>query len=359
MFFRSTCPIFTDMPTMDMPTMKDWEIQLLTAFVDGELTPRERKAVHRLLNRSSDARAMLQQLQENAYKLKQLPAHRLPPDFAAAILQAIQTETEPAPKPVLSARRAPFAAAFVPLAATAAAVLLAVTASVYYFFASQQESPAGPVADNKFVSEPVPGLRVELALEKLRDSVHQQHLTDELRREPGFHLDLKVNDSVEMVAQVKDALKSKGIDLLVDATAQADLKQGKKADYLIYLENIAPEEATAVLTGLGAEGHGTLSVHTFSAEDRKLLAGLLREESSPIRSTDEKGKLLLDTFIPAPKGTDAGKNPLPVVAPGRLALVLSMAQDTPSASAAFKEFVQKRGALQTGTVQLLVVVRQV
>ena len=44
--------------------LSERDLQLLTAFVDGELTRRERKVVLRLLHRSSQARSVLQELQE-------------------------------------------------------------------------------------------------------------------------------------------------------------------------------------------------------------------------------------------------------------------------------------------------------
>src|SRR5262249_42757663 len=64
-------------------------IQLLTAHVDGELDTRQRQAVLRLLQQSSEARQIVLQLQENAHKIDQLPRRALDRSFAADVLRAI------------------------------------------------------------------------------------------------------------------------------------------------------------------------------------------------------------------------------------------------------------------------------
>src|SRR2546430_372815 len=63
--------------------------QLLTAHVDGELSVREREQVERLLHRSADARLLLQKLEGDAVRLRQLPRQNAPRDFSVAVLQRI------------------------------------------------------------------------------------------------------------------------------------------------------------------------------------------------------------------------------------------------------------------------------
>src|ERR1043165_1907426 len=71
-------------------------LELLTAFVDGELSNRQRKAVTRVLAKSSEARDTLKQLQENAHKLKQLPRHKVEPSLVEPVLNAIAAQqTQP------------------------------------------------------------------------------------------------------------------------------------------------------------------------------------------------------------------------------------------------------------------------
>src|SRR4051794_36336294 len=72
--------------------LADQFTQLLTAFVDGELSQRQRKAALRLLQRSSEAREFLRQLQENAHRVKQLPRHKVEPSLVSDVLQAINEQ---------------------------------------------------------------------------------------------------------------------------------------------------------------------------------------------------------------------------------------------------------------------------
>src|ERR1022692_518692 len=111
--------------------LTDQVLELLTAFIDGELSQRQRKAVMRLLHRSSEARETVRQLQENAHKVKQLPRHKVEPSLVDEILQAI-AEQKSQPKTVVQSkvvrrRWMPY------LAASLAASLLIVTLGVVYW----------------------------------------------------------------------------------------------------------------------------------------------------------------------------------------------------------------------------------
>src|SRR5689334_2153121 len=105
--------------------------QLLTAYIDGELSARQRKAVQRLLHRSAEARALVRQMEEDARLLRGLPRRKLGPDFAQRVLGTI------ADRPVQLSRRArlsrvPAYPAWGVLAA-AAAVLFVVGISTYLY----------------------------------------------------------------------------------------------------------------------------------------------------------------------------------------------------------------------------------
>ncbi len=114
--------------------------QLLTAYVDGELSARQRKAVRRLLAQSAEARALLQKLQGDADQLRGLPRLQLAAAFSEQVLHAIADRN-------LRPTRRPrtFAAAGAPAwpgLAAAAAVLLVISGASYFFFASPSaESP--------------------------------------------------------------------------------------------------------------------------------------------------------------------------------------------------------------------------
>ncbi len=124
--------------------------QLLTAFIDGELGPRQRKAVARLVRKSREARHLLRRLQQDAHAVRALPRPALPIDLSGAILDTIKRERlQPRPEPVLLPMPRQF-----PLwtgVAAVASVLLLVGLGSYLFFANpwRGETSANPaLAEN-------------------------------------------------------------------------------------------------------------------------------------------------------------------------------------------------------------------
>jgi anti-sigma factor RsiW len=141
--------------------------QLLTAYIDGELNERQRQAAERLVGQSAEARALLQQLREDAKALRQLPRRKLDDDFSQRVLRAI-SEQRPNAGRIFSAqgeswegigagqgRGARFAErtgypTWVGVAAAAAVLLVAVLSSYFYFMlASPSKKDALPVAKNE------------------------------------------------------------------------------------------------------------------------------------------------------------------------------------------------------------------
>src|SRR5690348_7488081 len=118
--------------------------QLLTGFVDGELSPRERQKVMQLLNQSSEARELLRQLQENVHRIQKLPKHSVQPSLVQDVLQAIAQQQIPTPAPRPSA---PVGRALWPkvAAAVAASVVIGVV-GVFAWRAVYNPSP--PVKDD-------------------------------------------------------------------------------------------------------------------------------------------------------------------------------------------------------------------
>lgn len=110
--------------------------QLLTAYVDGELSTRQRRHVLRLLRRSAEARGLLHKMQQDARQLRELPRPQLGQDLSWSVLRAIhEGNLAPGPvRPVASAATTGLPA-WAGLAA-AAAVLVAVGIASYLFFAS-------------------------------------------------------------------------------------------------------------------------------------------------------------------------------------------------------------------------------
>jgi hypothetical protein len=137
--------------------LPDSDAQLLTAYVDGEVSARQRKAVMRLLRRSPEARKLLRDLQDDARALRELPRPQLAPEFADSVLHAITRSGLRPPRPSVRPQAA------VPLwkvLSVAAAVLVAVGVSSYLYFSGLLAGDRStPVArhDNKGKEKDKPG----------------------------------------------------------------------------------------------------------------------------------------------------------------------------------------------------------
>jgi len=121
--------------------------QLLTAYVDGELSSRQRRHVVRLLHRSAEARQLLEQLQADARALRQLPSPPLPADLTGPVLQLI-AERNLAPRQQRRIDKAASVNRWIgPLAswAIAAAVLLSIGVASYFYFIASLDQPAKTV----------------------------------------------------------------------------------------------------------------------------------------------------------------------------------------------------------------------
>jgi hypothetical protein len=126
--------------------IRDHDRQLLTAYVDGELTSRQRRHVVRLLHRSPEARQLLLKLQEDARALRRSPRPQLPVDLSGDVLRTI-VERRLTPGQRRIARISTPMSWAGPLAswAAAAAVLLVLGAASYLYFTAaltHSEKPA-------------------------------------------------------------------------------------------------------------------------------------------------------------------------------------------------------------------------
>jgi hypothetical protein len=107
--------------------------QLLTGYVDGALSARQRRAVQKLLRKSPEARELLRHLQADSDALILLPAPPTVPDLSDSVIQTIvQRGLQPGRKP--AAPRPPQGVPVWKAALAAAAVLLAVGTASYFFF---------------------------------------------------------------------------------------------------------------------------------------------------------------------------------------------------------------------------------
>jgi hypothetical protein len=129
--------------------------ELLTAAIDGELTPAEHKAAERLLRESASARALFAQLKADAGRLRKLPRVPAPIELAENVLSTINDRAmSPTPLPPVCPQRK-FNWSALPVWAnlvTAAAILLAISAGSYFYFAASQDYYARQTQDQQIAS---------------------------------------------------------------------------------------------------------------------------------------------------------------------------------------------------------------
>jgi hypothetical protein len=117
--------------------------ELLTAAVDGELTPAERKAAEKLLRESESARVLFARLKQDAARVRNLPKISAPPDLADGVMGMIR-ERALAPIPLPPTRKpAPrFNWSMLPVwvnVASAVSVLILISVGSYLYFAASHE----------------------------------------------------------------------------------------------------------------------------------------------------------------------------------------------------------------------------
>ncbi len=373
--------------------LSDRYSELLTAYLDGELSARQRRAVLRLLRRSPEARKLLQQLQRDAHALGRLPARRLPAEFPLRVLRAIaERGLEPAAaRPTARPRGIP---AWVGLAA-AAVILLAVTAVTFLAVRGDLDAPAaiafrpdpsgltlpelaapnpliGQVASGaltKFAGEP--GIRIALAT--LAKPGEATRLATELRREPAYHVDLEPGHSTHAVARLAAAFQDSGIELIVGSAARARMaKKEPKARYVVYAENLRPDELASILAQLGRPGKNappaqrTVLLNPMTATDRGHLAKLLGVQVADLQPAKKLAPgqdlpVLRDPIV-VPEGKQGPKGKAGTPAPRepeRFAVLLPYSgTGHGGASAEVRRFLSRRRPPAPGTLQVYFVVHE-
>lgn len=358
--------------------LSDQVLELLTAFVDGELSQRHREEVMRLLNKSSEARDIVRQLQENAHRLKALPKRKVEPSLVAEIVQAI-ADQKAMPKPRVARRRwLPY------VAATMAASLLIATLSFLYWKhmidpngddnsniarieqpenkpnpQPQQKSP--PTREpNPLIDSLVQGAFGEFRKEvpfdppfsatfaDIRDGKKTPQLVKELAPDQTIQLDVTVKNNKGAMDRLKDVLKDRGIALITDPSATRSLadKSQAKVEYLVYAENLTPDEVTKLMGKLGESYVVSVGMNERKVDDQ------YKKVTVAPAAREQKQKVF--TLLGNP--TDP-KEVKPMPGQGRQALLLpTLAPKTPSKEVA--QFVNKRQAHQPGTIQIVIKIRQ-
>jgi hypothetical protein len=135
--------------------MTDDLLGLITAAIDGELSPTETRRLKRVLAGSAEARATYRRLRADARRLRALPKVQPPADLPKRIMARVAEVSVPAPVPDAQPPRPaePYVApaarvrrldvrSWAPVA-VAACVLIGVTASSFFYFSDQRPTARG------------------------------------------------------------------------------------------------------------------------------------------------------------------------------------------------------------------------
>jgi anti-sigma factor RsiW len=111
--------------------------ELLTAYVDGELSARQRRTLQKLLRRSPEARQLLKEMQRDSDEIRALSPARLKQDLSDSVLTLIAQRQIPLPRPSAPPPPPPTVPAAAgpiwPYVVGAAATLLGLAAASYLF----------------------------------------------------------------------------------------------------------------------------------------------------------------------------------------------------------------------------------
>lgn len=445
--------------------LRDRYRQLLTAYVDGELSSRQRRHVARLLRRSPEARQLLQQLQADAHALRQLPPPPLPADLSSPVLRHIaERRLVPGQRRIVSAASTP--PWMGPLAswAAAAAVLFLLGVASYLYFAASLDQPAkeeltqkqsgsasvappsprshppkiAPEHGSRIVkndpetterkppkvdggkhladngkprggnAKPIPAdeppsppkqdtalterlemfpldrvpdlLPVITSVSELDRDAARKQFRAELGKDREFRIELPCPNGTKAMDRLGKAARTLRFGLLIDKHAQERIKRKWKTSYVLYIEDVTPEELTCLVQQIGAEDRKSaagkpaeaqidrLVLTRMTARHRKELTALLGvdpavavpSETGPLGADPRKSladvtERQIGQALAKQGGTPRPESGKP---PEHIALVLPYNPARPSSgSDEIKHFLQGRKPARPGTLRVLLVLR--
>jgi hypothetical protein len=399
--------------------------QLLTAYVDGEQSARQRQLVERLLAHSAEARALAEKLQRDSAALRGMPVPKMEADLSGRILDLIAarnmkpTTVSATPRSLAPRLWAALAGAACLLAATGTGAWVAYrhgsalssSPKVADAFrpATKDQRPLAPDAvaaagapkpampvtpavppvvpgastvlpqerqpENKEITRANPAqpdskestelglpasrregklervnpdLPFNLALGELAEEAGRQRFLKELQKPGSFRTEILTRGNHAALDRLQAIFAQAGIRLVIDPEAQARLKNPRiKTDYLLVVEDLAPEELARCLAQLGTPNRKsrsrasdppleTVLVNPMASSDRRALAGWLGFDPLQAPVQRQAAPLGVDIRKPLTAGTtkqvlrslegqgvprpQAGK-PIPAK-PDRLALVI-------------------------------------
>lgn len=318
--------------------LSEYQKELLTAFVDGEMTRRQRKAVLALLHQSSEARSFLRDLQENAHLFKVLWHHKLEESFPDMVLEEIAARRlkpqAPAPLPRQRSWRPMWAGV-----AAAAAILLAV--GTWIWTRDEGNGPVPEIAKEKDVVAP---RKLEIAFKDISLPEKKEELLKELAKETSVQLNLKVRDGAKAVQQLIRVLEKHKIKSDFDPASRASLnpktppKKDGNVQFLVYAEGVRPDEVLLMLEQLGAQGVEKGAIHP---EFQSLVLTSLDPQVRPKSPVKDGAK-------------KESKEPAPLLE--KFAMVMTNSPEPGHKfSPTVQAFLDGRSEARAGTVQVLVV----
>jgi hypothetical protein len=297
--------------------LSEKHLELLTAYVDGELTIRQRRHVEQLVQQSPAARHILQQLQSDSRQLTALPRKEPPRDLPRQVLR--ETAAVALPVPATPSTLVPAAVSGVPTwvgVLVAASVLVLITAASYWFFSiisgprDQQpiveKGPSAPEAPNKKpdgepespknedpedgtnqnkkekpkqeepVQQPLspffhaltdlPGRLVVEGFHRLHKAPHlyalsdiptrpdlSKRLTADLYRTAAVEFDVFTTNPSNAAGDLEKVLAKKDVKVLMDKKTRNRIKKGDKARYLLFVEDLPATHVAGILQEFGKQ----------------------------------------------------------------------------------------------------------
>jgi hypothetical protein len=228
-----------------------------------------------------------------------------------------------------------------------------------------------------------PRLSLILSPRDLDDRERRQQLRAKLDKDDAFRLELLCRDNPRAFERLAKVCKAHGVRLVVDPFAQARLNNKRlKTNYVLYAEDLTPAELTDLLAQLGREDKGSglfdsLLVNAMTAAHRQELSKLLGVDLKQLQLQSSRGKAPLGVDIRKPVSAGTADQVAAALAgqgtsrpdparpsakgPERTALVLAYNPAPPRSgpSREVKQFLDGRKERRPGTVQLVLVLREV
>jgi anti-sigma factor RsiW len=369
--------------------LSDRHCQLLTAYVDGELTARQRRTVEDLVQHSAEARAFLEDLQSDSAELRGLPPRKAPTTLAEMVLGTLSDVPRLPVRPAVVTQGSGTLSTWLGLAA-AACVLMMVGVGTFLLFGLllgdkvenrevKKDNPQPPqqlpvldplladlfggAAERFGANVDAKEVYVSVAVGQLKEAPARERLDKALKKSAAVHVAVPVANSANAVNRLKDAFKKNGITVLMDAATNKNLnKHGKGLSFVLYVENLQADEMARIFEYIGhAEATGlrrarTIDVVTIkgmTSDDRHGLSKLLQVAVKDLEPSIDWSPLV--PLDPKNDAKNADKGP-PVE---RFALVMAQGSDlSPAKSKEMIQFLKARKGVRPDRLQVVLTIQE-